>query len=285
MESRSAVERLVREAQASARVRHSNVVDIYDVERDGDTLFLVMEYLEGEPLAAVLERGTLPLDELLALIVDAMRGVHEAHRQGVIHRDIKPDNIFLAYEPDRALPIAKVLDFGISKLETPTGMSLTQTGSALGTPLYMSYEQLAGMRDVDARSDVYAFGVILYEALTGTLPYSADNFAELAARVITTEPPTVRQLRPDLPEALDDVVMQAIRKRREERTPNLSVMIDALTPFIAHTEYRTTPAAGYRTAPAAAQTRFDARSSLPSSASVPARDAGRDAGRSRRRCV
>jgi eukaryotic-like serine/threonine-protein kinase len=232
MENRMAVERLMREAQASARVRHSNVVDVYDVEREGDALFLVMEYLEGEPLSNMLERGGEPFHLVLGLIAQAMRGVAEAHRQGIVHRDIKPDNIFLSYQSDRAQPIAKVLDFGISKLDTPTGgLSLTQTGSALGTPLYMSYEQLSGSRDVDARSDIYAFGVIMYEALTGLLPYSAENFAELAAKVITTDPPTPRQLRPEIPEVLDQIINWAMRKRREERPPNLGVLLDALHPF------------------------------------------------------
>jgi serine/threonine protein kinase len=232
MENRLAVERLMREAQASARVRHMNVVDVYDVEREGEALFLVMEYLQGEPLTNMLERGGEPFHVVLGLIAQAMRGVAEAHRQGVVHRDIKPDNIFLAYQSDRAQPIAKVLDFGISKLDTPSGgLSLTQTGSALGTPLYMSYEQLAGSRDVDARSDIYAFGVIMYEALTGMLPYSADNFAELAAKVITTDPPTPRELRPEIPEALDQIICWAMRKRRDERPANLGVLLDALHPF------------------------------------------------------
>ncbi|MET0284321.1 MAG: serine/threonine-protein kinase, partial [Polyangiales bacterium] len=232
MENRMAVERLMREAQASARVRHMNVVDVYDVEREGDALFLVMELLNGEPLTDMLERGGEPFHVVLSLISQAMRGVAEAHRQGIVHRDIKPDNIFLAYQTDRAQPIAKVLDFGISKLEAPSGgLSLTQTGSALGTPLYMSYEQLAGSRDVDARSDIYAFGVIMYEALTGTLPYSAENFAELAAKVITTDPPTPRQMRPEIPEALDQIINWAMRKRRDERPANLGVLLDALHPF------------------------------------------------------
>ncbi len=232
MENRLAIERLMREAQASARVRHINVVDVYDVEREGDALFLVMELLDGEPLTNMLERGGVPFHIVLGLIAQAMRGVAEAHRQGIVHRDIKPDNIFLSYQHDRAQPLAKVLDFGISKLDVPQGgLSLTQTGSALGTPLYMSYEQLAGLRDVDARSDIYAFGVIMYEALTGMLPYSAENFAELAAKVITTDPPTPRQLRPEIPEALDQLITWAMRKRREERPANLGVLLEALQPF------------------------------------------------------
>jgi len=238
MESKSAVERLVREAQASARVRHSNVVDVYDVERDGDALFLVMEYLEGEPFSTLLDRGGAPFHKVLELIVQAMRGVAEAHRQGVVHRDIKPDNIFLSYQNDRPEPIAKVLDFGISKLDQPGGLSLTQTGSALGTPLYMSYEQLSGSRDVDQRSDIYAFGVILYETLTGTLPYTADNFAELAAKVITTDPVPPRELRPDIPEHLESVVLWAMQKRREDRPPNLGALIDVLLPYTVVPEGR-----------------------------------------------
>ncbi|MEY4511159.1 MAG: hypothetical protein RLZZ450_3281 [Pseudomonadota bacterium] len=238
-ESKSAVERLLREAQASARVRHSNVVDVYDVEREGESLFLVMEYLEGEPLASLLDRGGSPFHQVLALIVQAMRGVAEAHRQGIVHRDIKPDNIFLAYQADRSEPIAKVLDFGISKVEQqPGGLSLTQTGSALGTPLYMSFEQLSGSRDVDARSDIYAFGVILYETLTGTLPYTADNFAELAAKVITTDPAPPRSLRPDIPERLEQIVLWAMQKRRENRPPNLAALIESLMPFTIAPEGR-----------------------------------------------
>ncbi len=239
MQSRSAVERLVREAQAAARVRHSNVVDVYDVEREGSALFLVMEYLEGEVLSALLTRGGVPLHELIGLIVGAMRGVGEAHRQGIVHRDIKPDNIFLAYEPDQPRPVAKVLDFGISKLDTPDDkLSLTQTGSTLGTPLYMSYEQLSGVRDVDGRSDIYSFGVILYEVLTGRLPFEADNFADLAAKVITSEPVPPRHIRPDIPEMLEQIVLRAMRKRREERPSTMAALVEALLPYTSPNEGR-----------------------------------------------
>jgi eukaryotic-like serine/threonine-protein kinase len=157
-----AVERFLREARASARVRHPNVVDVYDVVQEADSAFLVMELLEGELLTAVLERGGIPAHELIALLLDAMRGVAAAHKQGVIHRDIKPDNIFLEFESDRGRRTPKVLDFGISKLSAGEPLSLTQAGVTLGTPLYMSLEQLRGADDIDERTDVYAFGVILY---------------------------------------------------------------------------------------------------------------------------
>jgi eukaryotic-like serine/threonine-protein kinase len=228
-----AIERLVREAQASARVSHPNVVDVYDVVRDGDAVFLVMEYLDGEPLSSALAPPGLPLHKLIALLIPAMRGVAAAHRQGVIHRDIKPDNIFLAREDDNPQPVAKVLDFGISKLE-PRGLdqvSLTRTGGTLGTPLYMSFEQLQGESDLDARTDVYAFGVILYEAITGQLPYRAETLAELVVKLLTVPPQSPKVLRPELPGSLARLVLWAIAREREQRIPDLETLIRELEPF------------------------------------------------------
>jgi len=226
-----AVERFLREARASARVRHPNVVDVYDVVHEGQAAFLVMELLEGEPLTAVLERGGMPAHELIALLLEAMRGVAAAHREGVIHRDIKPDNIFLARETDRSLRTPKVLDFGISKLSGGEGLALTQTGATLGTPLYMSFEQLCGVRDIDARTDVYAFGVILYEALTGRPPYEAETFPELIVKIANTQPKPPKALRSDIPRTLDRLIQAAMAKERDQRLPSLEVMIRDLEPF------------------------------------------------------
>jgi len=233
-----AAERMVREARASARVRHPNVVDVYDVVQEAGAIFLVMELLEGEPLGAMLERGDAEPHVIIAHLIDAMRGVAAAHREGVIHRDIKPDNIFLAREPDRSRPVPKVLDFGISKLaDREGGLSLTRTGMTLGTPLYMSYEQLAGVRDIDGRTDVYAFGVILYEALTGQPPFNAETFSELIIKITTTQPPTPKTLRPSLPSALSSIVETAMRRERVERTPSLDALISALEPFASREGY------------------------------------------------
>jgi serine/threonine protein kinase len=226
-----AAERFLREARASARVRHPNVVDVYDVVHDEDTCFLVMELLEGEPLSMVLERGGVPAHELIALLLDAMRGVVAAHKQGVIHRDIKPDNIFLAIESDRALRVPKVLDFGISKVLGVEAMSLTRTGATMGTPMYMSYEQLCGVKDIDVRTDVYAFGVVLYEALTGRPPYQAENLPQLVAKMTHTQPSPPRELRPDIPEALDQLIQRAMSKERETRIGTLEELIQRLEPF------------------------------------------------------
>jgi serine/threonine-protein kinase len=233
-----AVERFLREARASARVRHPNVVDVYDVVHEGNAAFLVMELLEGEPLTAVLERGGMPAHELIALLLEAMRGVAAAHREGVIHRDIKPDNIFLARETDRSLRIPKVLDFGISKLSGGEGLALTQTGATLGTPLYMSFEQLCGVRDIDARTDVYAFGVILYEALTGRPPYEAETFPELIVKIANTQPKPPKSLRSDIPRSLDRLIQSAMAKERDQRFPSLEAMIRALEPFVTAELFR-----------------------------------------------
>jgi len=237
-----AEQRFLREARAAARVRHPNVVDVYDVLEHDGAVFLVMELLEGEPLQRVLERGRLPIPELIGLLIEAMRGVSAAHQQGVVHRDIKPENIFLARLPDRAEPVPKLLDFGISKLTEHAGggdnLQLTLTGEALGTPMYMSYEQLQGARDIDGRADVYAFAVILYEALTGQRPYVADTFSQLLLKIATEEPLAPKKLRAEVPSQLDAVIRRAMAKDRQRRTPSVAALIAELMPFASEAAFR-----------------------------------------------
>lgn len=225
-----AAQRLIREAQASSRVRHPNVVDVYDVARDGDALFIVMEYLEGESLDARLRRGPLPVHRLIALLLPAMRGVLAAHRAGIVHRDIKPANIFLAREPDQDKPVPKVLDFGISKVIEVQPLDLTQTGVALGTPRYMSYEQIIGLKDIDDRVDVYGFGVILYEAICGQPPFSFETLAQLAVQMATLNPTFPAHVREHLPQALERLVLRALERQREQRI-TLEILIRELEPF------------------------------------------------------
>jgi eukaryotic-like serine/threonine-protein kinase len=234
LSSPSATERLVREAEASCRVRHPNVVDVYDIVRDGPSVFLIMEYLEGETLSAAIERGDLPLHGLVALLLPAMRAVAAAHAQGVVHRDIKPDNIFLARQTDVVEPVPKVLDFGISKLDArgTQRAALTHAGAIMGTPMYMSYEQLLGVPDIDGRADVYAFGVTLYEALTGRLPFEARTHLEWLHRLTQPAPPPSAYW-PEIPESLERLVMACLASDRDKRTPNMEALIRALTPFAA----------------------------------------------------
>jgi serine/threonine-protein kinase len=230
--------RFVREAQASARVRHPNIVDVYDVVREGEAIFLVMELLEGETLTALLRRGGMPIHKLIELLLPALRAVSAAHRQGVIHRDLKPDNIFLARQPDSPKAVPKVLDFGISKVADSSALTLTRTGAAMGTPMYMSLEQLCGDKDLDARADVYALGVILYEAVTGRAPFQAETFSELAIKVATVEPPGPKQVRPELPGALSNLIGAAMAKKRENRLSSVDELVQKLEPFSSEQSFR-----------------------------------------------
>lgn len=243
--SPDAAERLIREARAASRLSHPNVVDVYDVIRDGQTLFLVMELLQGESLRDFLRTRALPRDlpmhELIAILLGAMSGVAAAHAQGVIHRDLKPDNIFLVRVPGMAQPIAKVLDFGIAKLAEGSdvrGATLTQTGTAIGTPVYMSFEQLRGDKNVDIRTDVYAFGVMLYEALVGHAPFTAATLSELAIKVATTDAVPLKTLRPDAPSQLCTIIERAIRRNRDERWPDVASLMAALAPFARRESFR-----------------------------------------------
>lgn len=226
-----ASQRFLREARASALIRHPNVVDVYDVLAENDTFYLVMELLEGESLSTFLTRETTTLPLLVKVLIGAMRGVAAAHRQGVIHRDIKPENIFLAREGYDQEPVAKVLDFGISKLQGVEDIGLTAPGAALGTVSYMSTEQLSNAKDIDGRADVYAFGVILYQAITGRQPFPAESYAEMIMRIMTEQATPIRELRPDVPAQLCAVVEAAMAKQREQRTASLEEMIAGLEPF------------------------------------------------------
>jgi serine/threonine protein kinase len=239
--------RFRREARACARVQHPNVVEVYDLVAEANNLFIVMELLDGESLRAFLDRGRVSAREVVSLLIDAMRGLSAAHKQGVIHRDIKPENIFLAKQADGVTRVVKVLDFGISKLvEDEESIVLTRTGAGLGTVGYMSREQIDGANDLDARTDVYAFGVMLYEALTGRLPYPATTLTELILQ-LEQPPPRLRTLRPDIPRAIDELVVRAIAADREQRMQSLDVLIAGLARYVPRAAF--TPGQLLRPAP------------------------------------
>jgi serine/threonine protein kinase len=220
------VKRFYREAQAAAAIRHSNIIDVMDlgVSPEGEP-YLVMEFLEGEGLADYLEhRGALDIATVCAIVEGALVGLDAAHSQGIIHRDIKPDNIYLVNRAGEPLGI-KLIDFGISKfLSVPDQTKLTQDGSMLGTPAYMSPEQARGL-DVDHRTDLYSMGVIFYQMLTGETPFSGVNYSELLLNMLTTEPKNPFEINPDFPEAARPVVERALKKDPTERFQSAEEML------------------------------------------------------------
>jgi hypothetical protein len=226
--SPEAVLRFLAEAQATARIEHPNVVAVLDASREGQNPFLVMEHLRGETLGARLERGPLPVAEALDVIIAACRGVAEAHREGVIHRDLKPDNIFLAEGKDGVRRDPKVLDFGVARLfSEEQRRTVTETGAIVGTPSYMPPEQFGAQIEPDARFDVYSMGVVLYHALTGQLPFRADTIYALVHQ-IGQRPAPIRACNPEVSPELEEIVLCAMSADRERRWPTMHALIAAL---------------------------------------------------------
>jgi serine/threonine-protein kinase len=226
-------ERFLHEARAIARVNHPNIVDIYDVGTYQGSFFLVMELLQGESLSSRLHRGSVPAHEAIALLLPVFRGVAAAHAHGVIHRDLKPDNIFLCTGPAGEVRDCKVLDFGISKIVTDEARDHGSTGgdTVIGTPYYMSPEQIKGLHQVDARADVYAFGVILYRMLTGAYPFDADTYAALLLKIATAQPMPLLAAKPEVDPTLAEVVMTAMARDRSRRYQSVAELARALQPF------------------------------------------------------
>jgi len=214
------LERFHNEGASTARIRHSNVVTIYDSgQTDDGSPYIAMEYLEGQPLRLALRgRGALPVAECAEILQQAARGLNAAHNLGIIHRDVKPDNLFLTRGDEGEL-VVKVVDFGIAKLRE---FSIhTKTGVLLGTPAYMSYEQASGMKsnDLDIRSDIYSLGVVVYEMLMGRLPFESDTPLGYLGKHLHQNPPPFRDANPDIPPlpGAERVVMKALTKDRDRR--------------------------------------------------------------------
>lgn len=225
------VGRFYREAQAAAAIRHKNIIEVFDVgvSPQGEP-FLVMEYLEGESLAGLLKRaGPLNLGAACAVMEPVLQALHAAHRKGIIHRDLKPDNIFLAYQQGEP-PVVKIIDFGISKFaQGEFDKWRTKTGSVMGTPAYMSPEQARGSAGLDHRTDIYSMGTILFEMLTGALPFAGSNFAEYLSAMLIDDPRAPQSVCAGFPAEAEPLVRKALAKNPDQRFQNAAEMLEALT--------------------------------------------------------
>jgi hypothetical protein len=220
---RVAVKRFQQEARAAGAIGHPNICEVYDLgQLEDGSPFLVMEKLVGQTLADRINReGGLPFDDVADVMIQVLSGLIAAHDKGIVHRDIKPENIFLARRVG-CPPIAKILDFGVSKMMPAyaTGddnLDLTRTGMVMGTPYYMSPEQARGQRDLDGRVDVYACGVMMYEAVAGKRPFLAPNYNALLLAIINTSPRPLVDVRTATPPDLDAVVRRAMARQRDDR--------------------------------------------------------------------
>ncbi|HTB74630.1 MAG TPA: serine/threonine-protein kinase, partial [Polyangiaceae bacterium] len=230
-----AVARFAREAKAAVKISNEHVARVLDVGAlENGAPYMVMEYLDGSDLHQWLERhGAMPVAQAVDFLLQACEAIAEAHGLGIVHRDLKPANLFCVRRADGKLWI-KVLDFGISKATSPGGgssLALTATTSLMGSPFYMSPEQMEGARGVDARTDIWALGVIVFQLLTSKVPFYGETVPEVCSKIATRAPPRPREYRPDIPEGLQGVVLTCLEKDRERRYRNVAELALALAPF------------------------------------------------------
>ena len=225
----SATRRFLREAVAAGPIVHGNVVSVFDCDFHEDRPYLVMELLEGESLSARIARGPFEIDEALHIALGVLRGVAAVHAHGIIHRDLKPGNVFLRIDPEHGAVVPKVLDFGIAKLtaESFGRLTVTDPDVRLGTPHYMAPEAIRG-EAVDARTDIYSICVMLYVMLTERLPFEGSTEYELYRRVLQSEFAPPRSLRPDLPAALEAIIVKGMALDRGQRFGEARTLMEAL---------------------------------------------------------
>lgn len=247
-----AVERFLREARAAVALTSDHVAKVIDVGTlDDGSPYMVMEYLAGKDLGAVVQAsGPMPVAAAIDAVLQACDAIAEAHSIGIVHRDLKPSNLFMTTRRD-GRPFVKVLDFGISKAATTdpgAGQSLTSTGMVMGSPAYMSPEQIRSAKDTDARSDVWALGIILYELLSGKPPFQGDTVGETFARIFSDDPAPVRSTRPDVPAQLEGAIMQCLRRDPRQRVQSVNALARLIAPFtspdVAALVQRLPPASG-----------------------------------------
>ena len=234
VQNHEATERFLREARAAVKIQSEHVARVIDVgTMDTGAPYMVMEYLEGHDLQGAIEKsGQISIENAITYLLQACEAIAEAHAAGIVHRDLKPANLFLARQADGSSKV-KVLDFGISK-NTSAGsndQSLTKTSSMMGSPLYMSPEQMRSTKDVDARADIWSLGVILYELLTGRTPYIADTMPQLIAMILSEQHDPISASRDDVPDGLVAVIDKCLGKEPALRYPSIAEFAIALSEF------------------------------------------------------
>jgi len=230
-----AAARFRREARAAAKIKSDHVARVLDVGTlDTGLPYMVMEFLEGHDIAEELRQvERLPIPDAVGFTLQAVEALAEAHAAGVVHRDLKPGNLFLARRPDGTRRV-KVLDFGISKALSGSSvedLSLTKTAALIGSPLYMAPEQMRSAKDVDTRADIWSLGAMLYEMLTGQLPYMGESIPQLCAALLHDDPIPLRQHRPEIPEGLEYAVLRCLMKDRTQRFQTVYDLGRALVPY------------------------------------------------------
>jgi serine/threonine-protein kinase len=241
-------QRFEREAQAAGRIGNDHILEVLDLgELPGGDRFMVMEHLDGETLAHRIKRlGRMSPQQIAPLATQMLAGLAAAHAAGIVHRDLKPENIFILKEKAGKKDYVKIIDFGISKFAPLSGdaMKMTRTGVVMGTPYYMAPEQASGSRDADARSDLYAVGVMLYEAVTGRVPFDAPTFNQLMFQIVLSEPPPPQTAVPDLDPAFASIVSKGMARDVNHRFQSSAEFSGAIESWIATGTAVTVPPAG-----------------------------------------
>ena len=233
LENEEALQRFLREARAAVKIKSEHVARVIDVGRlDTGAPYMVLEYLEGGDLSDTIKEGLPSIEDAVDYVIQACDAMAEAHAAGIVHRDLKPANLFRSQRPD-GTHVIKVLDFGISKVAMPdiADAGLTRTSTAMGSPLYMSPEQMRSSKDVDLRSDIWSLGIILFELIAGKTPFTGGTFPELCASVLGSAPLSLREFRADAPEELESVVAKCLEKEPWDRYKSVAELAKALLPF------------------------------------------------------